>query len=110
MNLQGHVTIFTALCARPAQTAGRGGTRYDPTTCKAHTHLAHDRPIGDCRIAGDHRDWNLDCSLVTNLHSHSVTQRGPWIRLVAGRYHTSPHANDSQRVSKALEQHLPRRR
>jgi hypothetical protein len=58
--------------------------RYDPTTCKAHTHLAHDRLIGDCRIAGDHRDWNLDCSRVTNLHSHSVTQRGPWNSLSRG--------------------------
>ena len=81
----GHVNVFTVTCVLPAQNAVRGGTRHAPTTCKAHTHLAHDRPIGDRRIAGDNRDRNLDCPLVTNLNSHSVAQRESTVRLIKRR-------------------------
>ena len=80
-----NVNVFTVTCVLPAQNVVRGGTRHAPTTCKAHTHLAHDRPIGDRRIAGDNRDRNLDCPLVTNLNSHSVAQRESPVRLIKRR-------------------------
>ena len=59
----------TSACALPAQNTGRGGASYDSTTCEAHTPVAHDRPAGDRRIAGNYRDLDLDCSLATNLNA-----------------------------------------
>ena len=62
-----HVNSFAATCALPGTQRARGGTRYDPT-CKAHTQMAHDRPVGDRHIAGDYRDRDRDCSLASNLN------------------------------------------
>jgi hypothetical protein len=57
----GNVNDFTATCDLPAQGAGRGGTRHDPTT-----HMVHDGRAGDRRIGGDYRNLDLDW-LITGL-------------------------------------------
>ena len=70
-------------CNLPAAILFAGGPSHDRTTREPTTLAAHDRRGRDLRIADDHWRRNLDCSLVTNLNSRSLTQRETLARLIS---------------------------